>query len=91
MSFQIKSHDIFEKVDKGGKYWAKLVDAKFPLPCGGEGEQSKSVEPGDDDTDAARQRTMRNAQANGSVCVDSPEWPSECDDIMVGFGNEAGK
>lgn len=67
----------------------KLVDAKFPLPCRGEGEESKAAEPGSDDAQAAGRGTQ-NAQAAGWVCLDSPEWPSECDDIMIGFESEAG-
>ena len=32
MNFQLKSMDVFENVEKGGKHSVKLVDAKFALP-----------------------------------------------------------
>ncbi len=38
MNFQLKSMDVFEVTDKGGKASVRLVDAKFPLPKDEKGE-----------------------------------------------------
>lgn len=32
MNFQLKSMDVFENVEKSGKFCVRLVDAKFALP-----------------------------------------------------------
>lgn len=44
MNFQIKSMDVFEKIDKKSDSGLRLVDAKFSLPGGkGEGREGKNV------------------------------------------------
>ncbi|KAF2144015.1 uncharacterized protein K452DRAFT_223714 [Aplosporella prunicola CBS 121167] len=82
MNFQLKSMDVFEKVElkgsKGekGRFGLKLVDAKFALPR----EKRKDEEGLKDDYDVMRRRF---------ACLDMPDYPGEHDDITLGFENEA--
>lgn len=78
MNFQVKSMDVFEKTEKGGKPCVKLVDAKFPLPVEerrGEGKMGK--EEGRISGWAGMKRRF--------VCLDQIEYPGEHDDILIAF------
>lgn len=83
MNFQIKSMDVFEKIElkgsKGerGRYGLRLVDAKFWLPP----ERKKDSGPVDE-IEQARRRF---------ACLDMPVYPGEHDDITLGFETEAGE
>jgi len=85
MNFQLKSMDVFEKLDKNGKFYVKLVDAKFALPVEerrGEGKMGKE-----------EGRVSGWAKAGGRrrfVCLDLVEYPGEHDDILIGFEDAAG-
>lgn len=81
MNFQIKSMDVFEKIElkgsKGerGRYGLRLVDAKFWLPP----ERKKDSGPVDEIEQAKRR----------FACLDMPVYPGEHDDITLGFETEA--
>lgn len=78
MNFQLKSMDVFEKTDKGGKPGLRLVDAKFALPVEerrGEGKMGK--EEGRISGWAGMKRKF--------VCLDVIEYPGEHDDIVISF------
>lgn len=78
MNFQLKSMDVFEKTDKGGKACVRLVDAKFALPVEerrGEGKMGK--EEGKISGWAGMKRRF--------VCLDQIEYPGEHDDILIAF------
>ncbi|EOD48492.1 hypothetical protein UCRNP2_4812 [Neofusicoccum parvum UCRNP2] len=83
MNFQLKSMDVFEKVElkgsKGerGRFGLRLVDAKFFLPR----ERRKEDGPMDEVEQAKRR----------FACLDMPEYPGEHDDITMGFETEAGE
>ncbi|KAF2815907.1 uncharacterized protein BDZ99DRAFT_406306 [Mytilinidion resinicola] len=82
MNFQLKSMDVFEKHEKGGRFLLKLVDAKFALPVEerkGEGKigQAEGKQGG---WAGARRRF---------VCLDVVEYPGEHDDVTVGFESAA--
>ncbi|KAF2010502.1 hypothetical protein BU24DRAFT_59432 [Aaosphaeria arxii CBS 175.79] len=78
MNFQLKSMDVFEKTDKGGKPGIRLVDAKFALPVEerrGEGKMGK-----------AEGRISGWAGIRRKyVCLDVIEYPGEHDDILISF------
>lgn len=78
MNFQLKSMDVFEKTDKGGKPGLRLVDAKFALPVEerrGEGKMGK--EEGRISGWAGMKRKF--------VCLDVIEYPGEHDDMVISF------
>ncbi|KAF2278944.1 uncharacterized protein EI97DRAFT_223932 [Westerdykella ornata] len=78
MNFQVKSMDVFEKTEKGGKACVRLVDAKFALPVEerrGEGKMGK--EEGRISGWAGMKRRF--------VCLDQIEYPGEHDDILIAF------
>ncbi|KAF2469027.1 uncharacterized protein BDR25DRAFT_50611 [Lindgomyces ingoldianus] len=78
MNFQLKTMDVFEKTDKGGKPGIRLVDAKFALPVEerrGEGKMGK--EEGRVSGWAGMKRKF--------VCLDVIEYPGEHDDILIQF------
>ncbi|KAF4542517.1 hypothetical protein BFW01_g6866 [Lasiodiplodia theobromae] len=81
MNFQIKSMDLFEKIElkgsKGerGRYGLRMVDAKFWLPP----ERKRDNGPVDEVEQAKRR----------FACLDMPEYPGEHDDITLGFETEA--
>lgn len=83
MNFQIKSMDLFEKIElkgsKGerGRYGLRMVDAKFWLPP----ERKRDNGPVDEVEQAKRR----------FACLDMPEYPGEHDDITLGFETEAGE
>ncbi|KAF2002181.1 hypothetical protein P154DRAFT_463256 [Amniculicola lignicola CBS 123094] len=82
MNFQLKSMDIFEKTDKGGKPGLRLVDAKFALPVEerrGEGKMGK----------AEGRLTGWAGVKRRFVCLDQIEYPGEHDDINIGFADAA--
>ena len=84
MNFQLSSMDVFEKIDKSGKYGLKLVDAKFALPVDqrrGEGKMQK----------AEGRLTGWAGTKRRFVCLDEIEYPGEHDDILITFGNAEGK
>jgi hypothetical protein len=84
MNFQLKSMDVFEKTDKGGKACVRLVDAKFALPVEerrGEGKMGK--EEGKISGWAGMKRRF--------VCLDQIEYPGEHDDILIGFDGAESK
>ena len=83
MAFQLKSMDVFEKADKGGKFYLRLVDAKFALPVEerkGEGKLEKAE---------GRQQGWAG-QKRRFVCLDVVEYPGEHDDVTIGFDTQAG-
>jgi len=83
MAFQLKSMDVFEKVDKGGKFYLRLVDAKFALPVEerkGEGKLEKAE---------GRQQGWAG-QKRRFVCLDVVEYPGEHDDVTIGFDTQTG-
>ena len=84
MIFQVRNTDVFEKVkvDKGGKYNVKLVEAKFSLPRTDKGSGTDDEEHDPDALDAALTRRFVNLE-----CLDYAE---EHDDITVGFDSEEG-
>lgn len=75
MSIQLKSMDVFEKADRGGKFGVRLVDAKFALP-----REEKGRERGE---------AGKNVEGR-FVCLDVPEYPGEHDDVTVVFEGEGG-
>jgi len=78
MNFQLKSMDVFEKLEKGGKPCVRLVDAKFPLPVEerrGEGKMGKAE--GKISGWAGMKRKF--------ICLDAIEYPTEHDDITISF------
>ncbi|OCK74669.1 hypothetical protein K432DRAFT_409670 [Lepidopterella palustris CBS 459.81] len=82
MNFQLKSMDVFEKIERGGKHCVRLVDAKFALPVEerkGEGKIEKAE--GRKEGWAGVRRRF--------VCLDVVEYPGEHDDIVVGFDTMA--
>lgn len=82
MAFQLKSMDVFEKADKGGKFYLRLVDAKFALPVEerkGEGKLEKAE---------GRQQGWAG-QKRRFVCLDVVEYPGEHDDVTIGFDIQA--
>jgi hypothetical protein len=84
MNFQLKSMDVFEKTEKGGKACVRLVDAKFALPVEerrGEGKMGK--EEGKISGWAGMKRRF--------VCLDQIEYPGEHDDILIAFDSAESK
>ncbi|KAF2848575.1 hypothetical protein T440DRAFT_454413 [Plenodomus tracheiphilus IPT5] len=78
MNFQLRTMDIFEKSDKGGKFGLKLVDAKFALPVEerrGEGKMQKEE----------GRLTGWSGVKRRFVCLDEIEYPGEHDDILIQF------
>lgn len=78
MNFQLRTMDVFEKTDKGGKFGLKLVDAKFALPVEerrGEGKMQKE----------AGRLTGWSGVKRRFVCLDEIEYPGEHDDILIQF------
>ena len=67
MNFALKGTDVFESFSRSGKFYIRLVDAKFSMP---KGEK-------EDDCNF--------------ICLDIVEYPSEHDDIVIGFETEAGE
>ncbi|KAF2090401.1 hypothetical protein K490DRAFT_71985 [Saccharata proteae CBS 121410] len=81
MNFQLKSMDVFEKVDLKGKearFGLKLVDAKFALKK--EKKRDSEGMAGRDELERMKKRF---------ACLDMPDYPGEHEDITVGFENEA--
>lgn len=86
MNFQLKSMDTFEKVDKGGKSYVKLVDAKFALPVEerrGEGKMGKE--------EGRESGWAKKGGRRRFVCLDLVEYPGEHDDILIGFDDKKGE
>ena len=84
MNFQLRSTDVFEKTDKGGKFGLKLVDAKFALPVEerrGEGKMQK----------AEGKLTGWAGIKRKFVCLDEIEYPGEHDDILIQFDSAESK
>ncbi|KAF2186490.1 hypothetical protein K469DRAFT_139297 [Zopfia rhizophila CBS 207.26] len=80
MNFQLKSMDVFEKIEKGGKPCVRLVDAKFALPVEerrGEGKMGKEE----------GRITGWSGLKRRFICLDMIEYPGEHDDILIGFDN----
>lgn len=78
MNFQLKSMDVFEKSDKGGKASVRLVDCKFALPVEerrGEGKMGKEE----------GRLTGWAGMKRRFVCLDQIEYPGEHDDIVISF------
>ncbi|KAF2737719.1 hypothetical protein EJ04DRAFT_574445 [Polyplosphaeria fusca] len=78
MNFQLKSMDVFEKIEKSSKPGLRLVDAKFALPVEerrGEGKMQK---------DEGR-LTGWSGMKRKFVCLDQIEYPGEHDDIVITF------
>ncbi|KAH7355705.1 hypothetical protein BKA66DRAFT_575197 [Pyrenochaeta sp. MPI-SDFR-AT-0127] len=78
MNFQLRTMDVFEKSDKGGKFGLKLVDAKFALPVEerrGEGKMQKEE----------GRLTGWSGTKRRFVCLDEIEYPGEHDDILIQF------
>ncbi|OAL45942.1 hypothetical protein IQ07DRAFT_208162 [Pyrenochaeta sp. DS3sAY3a] len=78
MNFQLRTMDVFEKTDKGGKFGLKLVDAKFALPVEerrGEGKMQKEE----------GRLTGWSGVKRKFVCLDEVEYPGEHDDILIQF------
>ncbi|KAF2124593.1 hypothetical protein P153DRAFT_370987 [Dothidotthia symphoricarpi CBS 119687] len=78
MNFQLRSMDVFEKTDKGGKFGLRLVDAKFALPVEerrGEGKMQK----------AEGKRVGWTGVKRRFVCLDEIEYPGEHDDVLLMF------
>ena len=67
MNLVLRSTDAFEPFAKSGKFYIRLVDAKFAMP------------------------KLEKVETWRFVCLDSPEYPGEHDDIVVGFDGEEGK
>lgn len=70
MSFAIKMTDVFESFSRSGKFYLRIVDAKFALPKGADDNY--------------------NEDDKAFVCLDTPDYPGECDDITITFDCEAG-
>lgn len=84
MNFQLRTTDVFEKTDKGGKFGLKLVDAKFALPVEerrGEGKMQKE----------AGRLTGWSGMKRKFVCLDEVEYPGEHDDILIQFESAESK
>jgi hypothetical protein len=84
MNFQLRSTDVFEKTDKGGKFGLKLVDAKFALPVEerrGEGKMQK----------AEGKLTGWAGIKRKFVCLDEIEYPGEHDDVLIQFDSAESK
>ncbi|KAI9712961.1 MAG: hypothetical protein M1812_006708 [Candelaria pacifica] len=69
MNFHLKSTDVFEAFGKSGKFFIRIVDAKFALPkiAGGGNEGGAG------------------GGGRAFVCLDLPEYAGEHDDITIGF------
>lgn len=84
MNFQLRTMDVFEKSDKGGKFGLKLVDAKFALPVEerrGEGKMQKEE----------GRLTGWSGTKRRFVCLDEIEYPGEHDDILIQFESAESK
>lgn len=84
MNFQLKTMDVYEKVDKSGKACVKLVDAKFALPVEerrGEGKMGKEE----------GRLTGWAGMKRRYVCLDQIEYPGEHDDILIAFDHAESK
>ena len=98
MAFQMKSMDVFEKADKGGKFGVKLVDAKFHLPRkekrrkdGGKDSDDEGDDGGEGSAGSAGKVDGMEKVNRRFVCLDMLEYPGEHDDITISFEDEAGK
>jgi hypothetical protein len=79
MNFALKRTDNFETSSKGGKFYIRIVDAKFALPRK-TGEKAREEA---EETEGGRE--------GGWVCLDMPDFPGEHDDILIAFDTEQGE
>ncbi|KAK9415310.1 hypothetical protein SUNI508_02158 [Seiridium unicorne] len=73
MGYVLRGTDVYEASGKMGKATLKFVEAKFPLPKGGDSSEKGGHPKGDEDR---------------FLCLDMPDYAGEHDDISIVFEDE---